>query len=230
MRGGGIINSMNTTKMVRQAHPKKGFTLLELLIVIGILAILSSVTVLVLNPAELLRQARDTQRINDLGAINNALALYASTAATVTLGTAGTRYSHEGTYESTAAVYSAASSTAAFGAACAGDASTIATSAARTVLGSGWLPVDFGDISGGAPLAVLPVDPSSGIGEVAVIDSWPLVYWFEGSTASSTWELAAKMESARYKAGGANDVSTNDGGTCSHWYEVGTEPGLDFGG
>ena len=212
-----IISSMNTTK--------KGFTLLELLIVIGILAILSSVTVLVLNPAELLRQARDTQRINDLGAINNALALYSGTAATICLGTAGTRYSHANFGVSDA------SSTAAFGAACAGDTSTVSTSTARTVLGSGWIPVDFGDISGGTPLAVLPVDPSSGVSATkSTIDSWPLIYWYEGSTASSTWELAAKMESARYKADGANDVSTNDGGTCSHWYEIGTEPGLDFGG
>src|SRR3989338_2210960 len=201
---------------------KKGFTLLELLIVIGILAILSSVTVLVLNPAELLRQARDTQRINDLGAINNALALYSGTAATVALGTAGTRYTHAG-------ITVDASSTAAFGASqCAGDTSTVSTSSDRTVLGAGWIPVVFGDISGGTPLAVLPVDPSSGIGSAAKINSWPLVYWFEGSTASSTWELAAKMESERYKDGGTNDVSTNDGGTCRYWYEIGTEPGLDF--
>jgi len=217
---------MNTTK--------KGFTLLELLIVIGILAILSSVTVLVLNPAELLRQARDTQRINDLGAINNALALYSGTAASIDLdgsGGLGTRYSH--------ASYSGggvsggsgtASATAAFGASnCAGDVSTVATSANRTVLGSGWLPVDFGDISGGTPLAVLPVDPSTGVNAtVSTVDDWPLIYWYEGSTASTTWELAAKMESTRYKKGGTNDVSTNDGGTCDHWYEIGTQPGLNF--
>ena len=205
---------MNTTK--------KGFTLLELLIVIGILAILSSVTVLVLNPAELLRQARDTQRINDLGAINSALALYTGTAATVALGTTGVPYSHNGGTN--------ASSSGAFGGAgCLGDITGHASSTDRTVLGSGWIPVNFGAITGGTPLAVLPVDPSSGVSTIVTSDDWQLVYWYESSTASSTWELAAKMESARYKAGGANDVSTNDGGTCSHWYEVGTEPGLDLG-
>ncbi len=204
---------MNTTK--------KGFTLLELLIVIGILAILSSVTVLVLNPAELLRQARDTQRINDLGTLNNALALYASTAATVSLGTLGVPYSHNGGTN--------ASTTAAFGSACGGDITGHVSSTNRTPTTSGWIPVNFGATSGGSPLSVLPVDPSSGVGTIVTVDDWQLVYWYQASTASSTWELAAKMESTRYKAGGANDVSTNDGGTCSHWYEVGTEPGLDLG-
>jgi prepilin-type N-terminal cleavage/methylation domain-containing protein len=41
----------------------KGFTLIELLIVIAILAILATAVVLVLNPAQILAQARDAQRI-----------------------------------------------------------------------------------------------------------------------------------------------------------------------
>lgn len=51
----------------------KGFTLLELLIVIAILAVLASVTVIVINPAELLARARDSQRMGDIAAINTAL-------------------------------------------------------------------------------------------------------------------------------------------------------------
>ena len=57
----------------------KGFTLLELLIVIGILAILAGVVVLVLNPAELLRQARDSQRISDLSTMRSAISGMATT-------------------------------------------------------------------------------------------------------------------------------------------------------
>ena len=44
--------------MTRDSFPKKGFTILELIIIIGIIAILTSVTVLVLNPAERLHAAR----------------------------------------------------------------------------------------------------------------------------------------------------------------------------
>ena len=206
---------------------KKGFTLIELLIVIGILAVLSSVTVLILNPAELLRQARDSQRLNDLSAINNSLATYAATATTVALGSNSQARSHAGF--SIGSVF--ASSTAAFGAACGGVATvgSTTTSTARTVLGSGWIPVNFGAIPGGSPLTVLPVDPSSGIGTASTTaDGFELLYWYMSDATNSTWELAAKMESARYKAGGPSDASTNDGGTCSHWYELGSDPALDL--
>src|SRR3989344_7405494 len=54
----------------------KGFTLLELVIVIGILAVLGTVSVLVLNPAQLFAQARDTTRIQDLDTMKSALSLY----------------------------------------------------------------------------------------------------------------------------------------------------------
>ena len=47
-------------------HSRKGFTLLELLIVIAIIAILSVVLVIVLNPAETLRKSRDAQRHDHL--------------------------------------------------------------------------------------------------------------------------------------------------------------------
>ena len=54
----------------------KGFILLELLIVIAILAILTTVIILVLNPAEALRKTRDTQRVTDLDNLKTVLSLY----------------------------------------------------------------------------------------------------------------------------------------------------------
>ncbi|MBM3205873.1 type II secretion system protein, partial [Candidatus Shapirobacteria bacterium] len=54
----------------------EGFTLLELLIVIAILAILSGVTLIVLNPSELLKRTRDSRRLSDLATINRALGYY----------------------------------------------------------------------------------------------------------------------------------------------------------
>ena len=54
----------------------KGFILLELLIVIAILAILTTVIILVLNPAEALRKTRDTQRVTDLDNLKSVLLLY----------------------------------------------------------------------------------------------------------------------------------------------------------
>ena len=65
---------------------QRGFTLVELLIVIAILAVLSVTVVVVLNPAELLKQARDSTRISDLASINSAIALYLTDIASPGIG------------------------------------------------------------------------------------------------------------------------------------------------
>ena len=69
---------------MRNHKKQKGFTLIELLIVIAIIAILAVVVVLTLNPAELLRQARDSNRISDFATIKSALSLYAEDVVTTT--------------------------------------------------------------------------------------------------------------------------------------------------
>lgn len=63
-------NGMRTKK-------NKGFTLLELLIVIGILAVLATITVLVINPNEMLKKSRTSQRLTELKTIEKALQQYA---------------------------------------------------------------------------------------------------------------------------------------------------------
>ena len=182
---------------------QKGFTLIELLIVIAIIAVLSVVVVLTLNPAELLRQARDSTRISDMSSLNSALNLY--------LADSGT-FSAVGCY--------VVSST--FGANCGalgfstatGTASTATTT--RAVNGSGWIPVDFTKISAGAPFGILPVDPTNNVS-----------YFYALATgSSSTYKLNARMESTKYKFQGGADVVTNDGGTNTSTYEVGNNLNL----
>ena len=55
---------------------RKAFTLIELLVVIGIIAIIAVVIVLVINPAQLLMQTRDSNRISDMAAMMEALPTY----------------------------------------------------------------------------------------------------------------------------------------------------------
>jgi type II secretory pathway pseudopilin PulG len=55
---------------------RSAFTLIELLVVIAITEILSVVVMLTLNPAELLRQSRDSTRIADMGTLNTALGIF----------------------------------------------------------------------------------------------------------------------------------------------------------
>lgn len=56
------------------SRTKKGFTLIEMLIVIAIIGILSSIVLVGLGPVQ--RRGRDARRISDLRQVQNALELY----------------------------------------------------------------------------------------------------------------------------------------------------------
>jgi type IV pilus assembly protein PilA len=60
--------------------PKKsnqsGFTLIEILIVIGIIAVLAAIVLVAVNPAKQFQKANDAQRISNVNAILNAVGQY----------------------------------------------------------------------------------------------------------------------------------------------------------
>lgn len=57
---------------------RKGFTLIEVLVVIGILTILFAIALVAVNPARQFSQANDTQRRSDINAILNAVHQFAA--------------------------------------------------------------------------------------------------------------------------------------------------------
>lgn len=144
----------------RRASPgaRDAFTLIELLVVIAIVAVLSVVVVLTLNPADLLRQSRDSNRLSDLNNINKAVNLFLTdTGGSGSLGTSTLTYL---SLIDPSATTTAGTDCSSLGFA-AGYFHCAASSTQRNADGTGWLPVNLVGMSAGSPLANLPTDPTN---------------------------------------------------------------------
>jgi type IV pilus assembly protein PilA len=64
--------------MQTKMHSRSGFTLIELVVVIGILAVLLTIVLVAINPSRQFKQANDTKRRSDINAILNAVSQYSA--------------------------------------------------------------------------------------------------------------------------------------------------------
>jgi hypothetical protein len=200
-----------------------GFT--RIAFVITFILTIAVVILLALNPADLLRQARDSSRVRDLNNLKNAIGLYLAD----TGGSLGT----------TSILYLSIpdpSATSAAGDQCQGLAGLptlppsytyhcASPSTYQNTDGTGWIPMNLKAISGGqSPLSKLPV------GSGYTTSSRMFYIYTAGGTGK--FEITAPMESTKYKLGGAKDFVSTDGGTKESLVETGTnlalEP-LDYG-
>jgi len=181
---------------------QKGFTLIELLVVIALIAVLAVAVVLALNPAELLKQGRDSTRISDLANINSALSLYLVDVVTSSpMGNNTTCYVHASSGATLANCSARFTSSPAI--------STTSLIASQAVNGTGWIPVNLTAISSGSPLPRYPVDPTN---------SGNYYYAFRSSSTPGFYEINAILESSKYIP-----QMASDGGSSSTVYEVGND-------
>lgn len=211
---------------------KKGFTLLELLIVIAVIAVLSAILIFILDPTETLAKARDAQRISDIGSIKTAVGIYLTTVATRQLdgnsgvvndkctGGSGTASIWLSTPASTvtdtvlATVYATAPA-------------IIQPSAASSTMtdGTGWIPVNLNAISGGSPISSLPLDPSNtpanGGSTAGAVTNDALMYRYACKKSPLTFEIDAKLESNAFTV--TDSRAAKDGGNNANLLEAGTD-------
>lgn len=206
----------NNYFMKKNIHTK-GFTLLELLIVIAIIAILATILVIVINPAESLRRARDVQRMSDLSTLKTSIALYLTLNPSASLGQCSPTPGTAPTMVYYSLASNASNDTTVAGAASA-NTRYVAAADAGKIDGNGWIAIDFATgITGGSPISNLPVDPVNTRANAGSATASDLTYRYACAASPTTFELNATLESAEF----ATKHGT-DGGNNSSIYEVGT--------
>jgi len=196
---------------------RTGFTLIELLIVIGIVAVLSAVAVLTLNPTELLKQARDSRRLTDLATINKALSIYQADTGAGTLGTPATVYVSVPDPTATSTLGTNCTSMglpvlpSGYAYHCA------ASSTFQNVDGTGWIPVNLTQMSTKSPLGTFPVDPTN-------TTTSGRYYTFVTGADPKQWEDTTVFESAKDQP-----IAVNDGDGYPGVYRAGPTIGVTPG-
>ena len=226
---------------------RKGFTLVELLIVITILVVLGIFVILLINPAEILSKSRDSQRISDLATVKGAMQLFLTDTTTDLTTFMATNC------VSTVPIVEAPLTTAARakihasldvapdndGAGANIEYTVVTTSAAARKAndGTGWVNVNFTTVTSGAPLEALPTDPSADLSAATDLttgkyyrfacynNGGKFEYEFDAGLESGTWGPAAT---------GTNNKGANDGGNANtspgtggtNRYEVGNNLGI----
>lgn len=194
-----------------------GFTTVELLVAVTILAVLAILVVTVINPIDLLKQGKDSNRVASLNAVNNALRFLTENEPGTFIGTSSVVY---------VSIPSAVSDCSNLGLPTlpSGWMYGCATSAnLRKIDGTGWIPVNFNSLPAGSPISELPVDSKN---------STSTRNYFTYVASGSSWELAFAPEAEKNKLGGANNLTIKDGGQKASLFEIGKDLSLlplDYG-
>ena len=184
----------------------RSFTLVELLIVIAILAILAAAVVIVINPGEMIAEARDTQRITDTKNLKDAADLLILDDPTTSFGIDNRVYISIPDTSVTCDNILSSLPTLPSG----WLYRCVTTANLRNTDGSGWLPLNLSSIKGGSPIPYLPIDPINDV-------TTNKYYQFIPKNTGRSYELTAIMESEKQAKAAAKD-----GGSDPGRFEAGT--------
>ena len=171
----------------------RGFTLVELLVVIAIIAVLAAVVVIIINPLELTRRSRDARRLIDLANIKQAIdvAVQEATDSGVAVLCNGGSYpcngsSHNGT---------------------------------RLVDGSGWVKINIGGVKG-VTMPTLAADPINDstfhYTYCADKDVWEINTKLESDQQKSQMENDGGNDTSVYEMGSSLSIIAPSGGSCTY--------------
>jgi prepilin-type N-terminal cleavage/methylation domain-containing protein len=188
----------------------KGFTLVELLVVLAIIAILATILIVIIKPAQIFMRGRDTQRQGDLRNLSTAVESYISELAS---------NPNLGWVADCSKIYF---STSTSGSALTGWPATTSVSgtSSTNVNGTGWVPLNFNQISI-LNINQLPLDPRNG--QQGTVNGTTTVFAYSFACDTNYhYEFAAKLEgptSTMANEGGNRNCGTT-GPDCL--YEVGS--------
>ena len=173
----------------------RGFTLVELLVVIAIIAILAAVVVLIINPLELTRRGRDAARLADLANLQTAINV--GVQESTSSGTVAILCKVAGTYP------------------CNGSSQT----GTRASDGTGWVKVDL-STSKSVSVPTLAVDPANNATYhytyCANNDAWEINTVLESEQQTGKMAGDGGDDPAVYEVGSSLKLISPSGGSCTY--------------
>lgn len=186
----------------------RAFTLIEVLVSVAIVAILSIIVVFVLNPQEMLKQSRDSNRLNDISNVSRALNYIIANEPNSFLGLPNTIYislpdpSLSGNQTSTCSNMNLPPLPSGYNYYCVSSENLVKND------GTGWIPINFSQ-QPVFKITKLPIDPKNDINNY-------YVYIYDPS--NNSYEFNANLESNKY-----NHLLAEDSGDSNFLYEIGSK-------
>ncbi|MFA6136171.1 MAG: hypothetical protein WC705_02330 [Candidatus Paceibacterota bacterium] len=190
----------------KEDKEKKSTTLVELLVVMGILVFLGGAAIFVINPAEFLAESRDVKRISDVKNLEINLAKAKFSPQAVLMGSPNTVYPSIPDSSPTCDNLNLPELPLGWSYRC------ISQEDIFNVDGTGWVPVDFTKLAGSISINILPTDPVNDVASESY-------YLYSVDDSNNFYVAANNLESNEYTLGGDKDKTSTDDGDDDYSYE-----------